>query len=216
LLRAFGGPLVGPSANPSGRVSPTTAGHVAEAFPGLLVLDGGPCRTGIESTVIELSPALRILRPGILTADVIGQALGREVEYGDALLGDRRGAARSPGLLPHHYAPRSPAVLVSPDRLGALLASDHPVAVLSQRELDVQPPHRLIRMPSAAAAYAAALYAALRAADAGSPALIAIEDPPEGGAEAELWLAVRDRLLRATRPATWSRAGGAGGASGPH
>ena len=92
----------------------------------------------------------------------------------------------------------TPAVLVSGERLGALLVSDQPVAVLSRQSIQVEPPHRLIRMPEAPAAYAAALYGALRAADAGAPALIAIEHPPEGGAEAGLWLAVRDRLLRAT------------------
>ncbi len=198
LLRAFGGPLVGPSANPSGRVSPTTAAHVSEAFPGLMVLEGGPCRTGIESTVIELSPSPRILRPGILTAETIGRVLGSSVEYAVAHGNKSEGAARSPGLLPHHYAPRAPAVLVSGERLGALLVSDQPVAVLSRQSIQVEPPHRLIRMPEAPAAYAAALYGALRAADAGAPALIAIEHPPEGGAEAGLWLAVRDRLLRAT------------------
>lgn len=198
LLRAFGGPLVGPSANPSGRISPTTAAHVSEAFPGLMVLEGGPCRTGIESTVIELTPRPRILRPGILTAEAIGRVLGRTVEYAMPHRGGSEGAARSPGLLPHHYAPRAPAVLVNPERLAALLVSDQPVAVLSRQALEVGPPHRLIRMPQAPAGYAAALYSALRAADAGAPALIAIEYPPEGGQEAELWLTVRDRLVRAT------------------
>jgi L-threonylcarbamoyladenylate synthase len=198
LLRAFGGPIVGPSANPSGRVSPTTALHVRDSFPGLLVLDGGPCAAGIESTVVEVSPHVRVLRPGILTADALGAALGQTVGY--APHESAGGPARSPGRHEQHYAPRAPAVLIDIERLPPVLAGAEAVVVLARSNVDVRPPHRLIRMPGAAAAYAAALYAALREADAQGPSLIAIERPPGDSAEPQLWLAVADRLRRATGP----------------
>jgi L-threonylcarbamoyladenylate synthase len=198
LLGAFGGPLVGPSANPSGRTSPTTAAHVRSGYPDLMVLDGGTCRTGIESTVIALSPSPRILRPGIITADVIARTLGRPVEYSTRTID---GPAQSPGLQRAHYAPAAPAVLCDQAQLEILLAGDQPIAVLTARALDLQAPHRLIRMPATPAAYAAALYASLRAADAGAPALIAIERPQTDSREAGLWLAVMDRLSRATASA---------------
>jgi hypothetical protein len=80
----------------------------------------------------------------------------------------------------------------------ALLAAGRPVALLARNPFALGPPHRLIRMPESARDYAASIYAALREADTGNPALIAIEFPPTGGPEAGLWLAIADRLARAT------------------
>lgn len=189
LLREFGGPLVGPSANPSGFISPTTAAHVREAFSEaqVLVLDGGPCRGGIESTVVSLSPA-RILRPGLVSGAQIAAVLGREVAEG---AGDHGGGALpSPGMLDVHYAPRSRAVMMDAGQIAAVKGRVVVLAISA-----VEAPHRVIRMPADAAAYAARVYAALREADALGPDLIVIERPTGGG---PVWRAVLDRLGRAT------------------
>jgi L-threonylcarbamoyladenylate synthase len=193
--------MVGPSANPSGRTSPTTAQHVREAFTQeqVLVLDGGPCRAGIESTVLTLAgPALRILRLGVISAEQIGGVLGRPVASParDAVRPDPASPLAAPGQLPIHYAPAAPATLFDPSDLLALLArAPGPVAVLARSALSLPAPHTLIPMPPDAPAYAARLYAALREADALHPALIAIERPPATG---PIWDAIADRLARAT------------------
>jgi L-threonylcarbamoyladenylate synthase len=203
LLEAFGGPLVGPSANPSGRVSPTTAEHVRESFAEseVYVLDGGACRGGIESTVVTLAePSPRVLRAGLVTAAELSDAMGRPVEpFRPASAVE--GPAPSPGTLPVHYAPRTPAVLFEPEDWPRVLgAAGGPVAVLSHAERPCPPPHRLIRMPEGAGAYAARLYAALREADRPGTALIAVERPPGGPPDEEVWAAIADRLARATTP----------------
>jgi L-threonylcarbamoyladenylate synthase len=200
LLAAFGGPLVGPSANPSGTVSPTTAEHVRQSFSPdeVMVLDGGPCRAGIESTVVTLAEdPPRILRPGVISADELASVLGRSGIPADS--GPRaapEASLESPGRLPVHYAPRARATLIDTADLGPLLARTRdPLAVLSYTLTTVSAPHTLLRMPTDAAAYAARLYAALRQADAINPTLIAIERPPTTGS---LWHAIADRLARAT------------------
>lgn len=114
VLRVFGGPLAAPSANPSGRVSPTTAAHVADAQTGLggriaAVLDAGPCAVGVESTIVGWSPDGRpvLLRPGGVPADQIEAALGLPLLRPDpaADSADDR-SPTSPGQLASHYAPR--------------------------------------------------------------------------------------------------------------
>jgi L-threonylcarbamoyladenylate synthase len=193
LLEAFGGPLVGPSANPSGRVSPTSAAHVREAFSeeDVFVLDGGPCRRGIESTVVVLGAQARVLRPGVVSAEEISRVLGREVlaaEHGVV----EEGAAPSPGMRAVHYAPATRTVLFEgapPVREGAS------VVVISHSGRQFAGAARRIAMPGDADRYAARLYAALREADAAGAGLIAVEAPPRDGA---VWEAVWDRLLRAT------------------
>ncbi|MGH6977551.1 MAG: L-threonylcarbamoyladenylate synthase, partial [Stellaceae bacterium] len=127
LLHAAARPLAAPSANRSGHVSPTTADHVLDELGGRVaaVLDGGPCRVGIESTVIDLSePAPAMLRPGGVTREQLEAVLGR---FRDAGNGSTR---RSPGMLEHHYAPARPlrlaATSVTPDE--ALLAFGMPLS----------------------------------------------------------------------------------------
>lgn len=106
LLKAFDGPIAAPSANRSGRISPTTAGHVQMEFGSdvPLIIDGGPCHVGVESTVIDLSGAApRLLRPGAITRAMIEDVLGirlQEAEEG--------GTLKSPGMLASHYAPARP------------------------------------------------------------------------------------------------------------
>jgi L-threonylcarbamoyladenylate synthase len=216
LLEAFGGPLVGPSANPSGRISPTTAAHVRESFSeaDVLVLDGGPCRAGIESTVLSLVDPLHpdILRPGVIGPEAIAKVVGQPVTGATARLravpdeqditARRRAVApMSPGLLESHYAPVTPAVLIDGSELPRLLSIQaEPATVMTWSGLDVPRPHTPIRCSHDAATYAAGLYAALRCADALKPSLIAIERPPRGDNETDraIWAAVLDRLTRAT------------------
>jgi L-threonylcarbamoyladenylate synthase len=110
LLEAARIPLAAPSANRFTELSPTTAEHVRAAFPGLLVLDGGPCSVGIESTVISFAgPVPRILRPGMVTRTQIEEVVG-PVEVG--------GGVESPGQHPKHYSPRTKVVLGAPPRTG--------------------------------------------------------------------------------------------------
>ncbi len=200
LIAGLGSPIVGPSANPSGRISPTTAAHVREAFEeaDVLVLDGGSCRGGIESTVVSLAgPAPRVLRPGLVTDAEIGRVLGRNVELapqGEVAASDT--PAPSPGMQARHYAPRTAAVLFTPDQWPRVLTARR-AAVVSSRDLKPPPPHVLIRMPADAAAYAARLYAALREADELGVDVIAIEQPADAG---PVWDAIRDRLSRAATP----------------
>jgi len=202
LIERFGSPLVGPSANPSGRISPTTAQHVRDAFTEeqVLVLDGGACRAGIESTVVDLTgdPA-RVLRPGLVTPEQIARVLGRAVARAGERV-DHAGPARSPGLLAQHYAPNAPAVLFDAEQWNDLVRAHagERLAALTISPLPEAPGCLRIAMPLDARAYAARLYAALREADATNPSLIAIERPPEAGREdAEVWAAILDRLTRA-------------------
>lgn len=202
LLRQFGGGLVGPSANRFGRVSPTQAAHVrAELGEKVdLILEGGSCAVGVESTILDLSGARpRILRPGAVTPAMLSEALG--VAVGVATGVDNAGSA-APGTLPAHYAPRTPLRVVPTHKLhqeiSALLAFGRRVAVLELGRAASQVP-RLERgvhpylMPDAAAEYARALYATLRQADEAGYDQLLIEAPPD----TEEWLAVNDRLRRA-------------------
>ncbi len=202
LIRAFGGPLVGPSANPSGRVSPTTPQHVREGLAGLdvLVLDGGPCRSGIESTVLSLVEATpRILRPGPVTRAQIEEVLHESIT--EAVPAQPAGSPlMSPGLHERHYAPRAPAVLFGPEQWPDVIehATGTVVVLTHEPARHARMGVKLIRMPHEPAQYAARLYSALHEADAQGPALIAIERPSGIGG---IWDAVRDRLRRAASEA---------------
>ncbi|RYH01630.1 threonylcarbamoyl-AMP synthase [Salipiger sp. IMCC34102] len=106
LLKAFGGPVAAPSANPSGRVSPTTADHVLAGLDGRIeaVLDGGPCDVGVESTIVDVTGPPTLLRAGGLPVEALEAALGAPLALGRAS-GGGEGAPRSPGQLASHYAP---------------------------------------------------------------------------------------------------------------
>jgi L-threonylcarbamoyladenylate synthase len=195
LIEAFG-PLVGPSANPSGRVSPTTAAHVRASFDEnhVFVLDGGPCRAGIESTVVALEGSARVLRPGVISADEISAVLARPVapHAPDTIT---HGVAQSPGQFASHYAPRTPVRLADrAEIIAELRRSIDTTIVLAISPLESPTPHAVILMPGTAEAYAARLYAALREADECAATLILIERPPAAG---PVWDAIADRLRRA-------------------
>jgi len=185
LIEAFGGPIVAPSANRSGHVSPVTAAHVMEDLSGRidLVLDGGRSAEGLESTIVAfLSERPTLLRPGAIPREAIEEALGEKLaQAGEAVL--------APGMTASHYAPRArlrlDALRLEPGEVGldfggALAAKGEPVA------LDLSPAGDLKEA-------AANLFAHLRALDAQGVARAAVAPiPPQGLGEA-----IRDRLRRA-------------------
>ncbi|MBI5790815.1 MAG: threonylcarbamoyl-AMP synthase [Rhodocyclales bacterium] len=196
LLREFDGGVAAPSANRFGRISPTTAAHVREDLGDAvaLVLDGGPCAVGIESTILDLTGAApRILRPGMLDAAAIGRVLGVVPGFGGTA-----DAPRVSGSLEAHYAPRTPLHLAAATDIAwvatraldagrrvALLAPQAPGMAhenLIWRPADTDPER-----------FAHDLYARLRELDALSCDLILVVAPPED----EAWRAVADRLRRA-------------------
>jgi len=194
LLRAFGGGVAAPSANRFGRLSPTAAADVVAEFAGedLLVLDGGPSSVGLESTIVDLTtPATRLLRPGGVSREELEALLGRVVELPVAA---DRGTPRVPGSHASHYAPGAPTALVSAAELAQMEGDG--LAVLARGEAPRGWGGVWQRLPDDAAGYAAGMYAALRRLDATHPKAILIESVPDRPE----WLAVRDRLTRASAP----------------
>jgi L-threonylcarbamoyladenylate synthase len=197
LLAAAGRPVAAPSANRSGRLSPTTADHVRAELPAAdaLVLDGGACPIGVESTVIDLTLAEPVLlRPGGLAAEAIAAVLGRPPAMAGADAGER---PRSPGLLARHYAPGRPLrIRARHRRPGEVLLGFGGTA---GADLDLSPAGDLGEA-------AANLFRMLRALDTGDAVAIAVAPVPAHG----LGLAINDRLRRAAQPADRdSRDGGA-------
>ncbi len=194
LLEAFGGPVSAPSANRSGHLSPTSALHVLSDFPEeaqLLVIDGGPSRVGVESTVLDLTTTPpRILRPGAVTEAQIAAVIG-PVDAAPI-----REQAASPGTAARHYSPRTPSRLLATSLLpGALRQERPPCVVLAISPIEVPPPHARLAMPADAEHYASRLYAVLREVDQAGFGTILIERPLGSGG---LWPAILDRLERAT------------------
>lgn len=191
--------LAAPSANRFGRVSPTTAAHVRDEFgDALLVLDGGPCAVGIESTIIDATRGAPVLlRPGQIGRAAIEAACGERLRERDAFATD---APRASGTLAAHYAPNARLRLMSARELQAgldLLGADAQragLAVYARSPLQrVAAGVLLRRMPDDAEATAQQLFAVLRDFDAQGARLIWVESPPESGD----WDGVRDRLQRA-------------------
>lgn len=195
--------VAAPSANLFGSVSPTTAAHVREAFPSLLVLDGGACDVGIESTIVDcIRGAPVLLRPGMLSLSQLSEAAGVAVlnstslETTSATSADalNEQAPAAPGSLASHYAPRARVRLLSADEmLSRLPRMAVQVALWSRAVLDVPAGVWWVKMPSDAAQCAHDLFAQLRAMDAEGVQEIWVETPPDG----EAWDGVRDRLQRA-------------------
>ena len=189
LLEAAGRPLAAPSANPSGRISPTTAAHVLRALEGRIaaVLDGGPCRVGVESTVLDLSEGTPCLlrQGGIAQEDLEG--LTGPLQSAAAV----DGPLRAPGMLESHYAPRLPLRLgvAQPRADEALLAFGPAVPEGAAETLNISPAGDLTEA-------AANLFAALHSLDRPDFAAIAVMPLPETG----LGRAINDRLRRAAAP----------------
>lgn len=184
--------LAAPSANRFGRVSPTQARHVVEEFgPGLMVLDGGACEVGIESTIVDCSRARpALLRPGLLARGRIEAVLGEPLADPDAA------APKASGTLAAHYAPSARVRLLDAESLALRFAtaaasgSLEGVAVYSRAQL---PAWRWQALPADPAAAAHELFAVLRELDAAGAREIWVEAPPRDPA----WDGVRDRLSRA-------------------
>jgi L-threonylcarbamoyladenylate synthase len=185
LLKELGRPIAAPSANRSGRISPTTAGHVRRSLGDAvdMIVDGGPCAVGLESTVIQFEgDEVRLLRPGGLAREEIERVLGHSLnarEPGKALA--------SPGLLESHYAPHAPL------RLNARRAEAAEVHIGFGAAGDG--PHNLSRSGDVIEA-AANLFRLLHEVDALNPVGIAVAPIPNEG----LGEAINDRLRRAAAP----------------
>ena len=197
VLRAVGDGVAAPSANRFGKVSPTTAQHVVAELGGALergadvVLDGGPCQVGVESTILDCTgPSPSLLRPGGVDGPAIEAAGGVPVSA-------RQSRVRAPGTLASHYAPSAQVRLVTDADL-ADAASGDPVApprtgVLALATVPTPPATVRLSAPESPAAYASVLYSALREADAlGLTTVLAVAPLGPGIAAA-----VRDRLARA-------------------
>ena len=216
LLKKVHLPIAAPSANPSGQLSPTEATHVVESLGDRvdLILDGGKCPGGLESTVIDLSVReARILRPGLVTAEQIQAALGEPVAIFPAAFEgevakpkpDEAGGAdagndsevisdeevKSPGMLASHYAPKKPlrlnAAAAAPGEAFLAFGPDPPRSILAS--LNLSPVGDLVEA-------AANLFAYLHRLDASQARTIAVMPIPEDG----LGAAINDRLRRAAAP----------------
>ncbi|HLQ12242.1 MAG TPA: L-threonylcarbamoyladenylate synthase [Steroidobacteraceae bacterium] len=211
LLTAFGGGIAAPSANRYGHVSPTRAEHVREEFGEAVrvVLDGGECRVGLESTIVAcLRGEVRLLRPGQITLT----QLRREV--GEVASGPSADAPRMPGSARAHYAPATPLRLVAAGQLEreiAYLSRDGVrIGVLAQRPpLGSYPSVTWVNAGTRLDAYAHDLYAHLRTLDKAGTTCLLVQDIPAD----ERWAAVRDRLTRAAAASNPDEAGAVEGAA---
>ena len=191
--------VAGPSANRFGRVSPTTAEHVQGEFAGdLLVLDGGPCEMGIESSIVDCTRGRPVLlRPGVLRRGQLEAACGEPVLVQEDMESDAA-APRASGTLESHYAPNAKvrlmdagAIQTALDLLGPEAAN---IAIYARSIVRIKSEKVLYRrMPDDALAAAQQLFAVLRDFDAQGVKLIWVENLPNAGE----WDGVRDRLMRA-------------------
>ena len=195
LLREFGGGVAAPSANRFGRVSPTTAADVRADLGADVdvVLDGGACEVGVESTIVDCSgPEPVILRPGGVPHERVEEVVGGPVPMPTGVAG------QAPGTLASHYAPRARVVLVGADdvaeRAVAFLDDGHRVGVLAEKRPDDLPLRvAVLEPPRDADDYARVLYTRLRAADEQRLDVVLAVPPAEMG----VGTAVADRLRRA-------------------
>lgn len=201
LLERLDGGLAAPSANRFGRLSPTTAEHVRVELGDQVdrILDGGPCRVGVESTIVALIGRPHLLRPGGVPVAELERALGQPLERGAG----PSARLRAPGGLAAHYAPATPLELVEPaaleERARTLVRAGVRLAVVARSGGLLQAARdagaaRAVAMPAPPDEYARRLYATLRELDGEGLGGILVEAPPDEGA----WLAVRDRLSRAS------------------
>jgi L-threonylcarbamoyladenylate synthase len=195
LIAALGEPIAAPSANRYQRLSPTTAEHVARALGNdvALILDGGACKSGVESTVLDLTvtPPM-VLRPGALTITAVRDAVP-DVMIFDGVV--REEARHSPGQDEVHYAPRTPLRLFTrQDALATARAHAGNIALVLRDPAPTLPPHVAARaLGGEPTSFARKLYATLHELDDMNVEMIVVEIPPED----EAWLAIADRLRRA-------------------
>jgi L-threonylcarbamoyladenylate synthase len=196
LLSAFGSGLAAPSANRFGRISPTTAQAVATELGRDvdMILDGGQCDVGLESTIVDLSSAEPVLlRPGMIAINQIEKITQRTV------LLSAKNMPRVSGSMESHYAPQTKCILVETNQLKTLLVQlekeKFTTALMAYSSIEIIPSSvTLFQMSSDVNHYAHDLYQTLRTCDEGNFHLIVIEKPPQDKA----WQAIADRLQRAT------------------
>jgi L-threonylcarbamoyladenylate synthase len=210
VIRECGFPLAAPSANLSGRISPTTAGHVqnqlGDKLP--LIIDGGASQVGIESTVLDLTVSQpRVLRPGMIHESVITEVSGVSGEVPGVRCQVSGGEAlRSPGLLERHYAPKAKLIVLSwkddadlrshltPDTSHPTPPTLHLTQVIAHTRVPSPEGFGGVSViPHDAEAFARAIYAELHRCDETGVEWIVVEAPPE----TEEWRAIADRLKRA-------------------
>lgn len=212
ILARFGHPVCAPSANLSGHTSPTSAGHVLTELDGLipLIVDGGSCTIGLESTVVDLTgPLPVVLRPGAITAEMIQRELLNAGLNSRVLLeapinpADPGEAMASPGLLARHYAPRTPAfrfTRTQTDHVNQWLQRQPGESRIVLLTFPDGPSFEKISehliLPAGGAACAQQLYAMLRKADEGHFDTILLEMPE---LQTGVWAAIVDRMTRATQ-----------------
>lgn len=195
LLQACNIPLAAPSANRSETISPTTAEHVAKNLPDIpLIIDGGPCIWGIESTVLDLTGNRpRLLRPGALSLSALREVVA-EIELPQIV--DDESAKLSPGMMKRHYAPRAKLILSNDLEQIDWSSLAKPIGLLlchKQATPIMQHAAQIELLGYEAAAYATDLYAALHRLDDAQVSTIVAELPPNE----EAWLAIHNRLTRA-------------------
>lgn len=202
LLHSFGGGLAAPSANRFGRISPTSAGHVRDELGSQvdMILDGGPCRVGLESTIVSLvGPRPCLLRPGGISAAELSEVLGEEL----ADIPPKTSSLKAPGMLSSHYAPKTPMILKPAialwswteklaqmgGNLGVMSLTRAPAAQGETARV------RHVSMPLQPQAYAQKLYATMRLLDADGYDCLLVEEPPDTSE----WQAINNRLRRAAQ-----------------
>jgi L-threonylcarbamoyladenylate synthase len=197
LLSAFGGGIAAPSANMYTRISPTSVEGVAESFLEKidLILDGGTCEIGLESTILDMTRKIpRLLRPGMITVHAINEVLGMSISHSP------QEKPRASGMHHLHYAPLTHTLLMGTNDidhfLKMLLPEELPVLLLMQSSLKLPAMDHIfyVKMPSEAREYAHELYRVLRSVDREQLKHIIIEDVPD----TIEWQAIRDRLQKAS------------------
>ncbi len=199
VLQAFGSGIAAPSANRFCRISPTQASHVEEELGDKvdMILDGGACQVGLESTIVDLSGERpRLLRPGQISKSDIEQFLQVKLE-----LPENNEQIHAPGLMEVHYAPETQTMLCTTVQLQKKLQENtiqkkYKIGVLAySKNISQQYGVQVLIMPKSGSDYAHNLYSSLRALDNDDIDIILVEQPPQ----TEEWQAVNDRLKKSTK-----------------
>jgi L-threonylcarbamoyladenylate synthase len=206
VLQAFGGGIAAPSANRFCRISPTQASHVEEELGDKvdMILDGGACQVGLESTIVDLSGTQpRLLRPGQISKSEIEGVLQIKL-----VLPENNEKIHAPGMMEVHYAPVTETLLCMSSQVEIILKGDAfqhkcKMGILSYAsEINSDLFHQIIVMPANVNEYGHLLYSKLRELDYAGLDLILVGQPPQ----TEEWRGVNDRLIKATKPLmlSWS------------
>jgi L-threonylcarbamoyladenylate synthase len=190
IIRKSGVPIAAPSANRSEEISPTTAQHVADSLGDNvdLILDGGSCEVGIESTVLDITCDIpRILRPGQISQAQIQEVLGMKLSH--LTHSPNESISRSPGQMPRHYAPKKSLKIIASSKSSTTL---NIIGISSDNQST-----KVFEMSYSPRFYSQQLYACLRALDS-DPSVVSIE--VEAPPETPEWDAIWDRLRRASTP----------------